>query len=117
MTKNVQTETAFDQKYTFNFWNTKKYEDKDTYIVGSDQVWNKNILGGEYDPVYFLDLNSCSQKYSYAVSAEDDLPFDDIKKIKYMTQSFLEVSVREFVISSNSNERVITFWRKVTNSS
>lgn len=66
-----------------------------SFVVGSDQVWNKNILGGEYDPVYFLDLNSCSQKYSYAVSAEDDLPFDDIKKIKYMTQSFLEVSVRE----------------------
>ena len=41
----------------------------DAMISGSDQVWNPDLLGGEFDPAYFLDFGRPStRRLTYAVS-------------------------------------------------
>ncbi|WP_165004285.1 MULTISPECIES: polysaccharide pyruvyl transferase family protein [unclassified Enterococcus] len=45
----------------------------DLFIVGSDQVWNPNII--EFDPTHFLDFTSKEKRYSYSASfGVDQLP-------------------------------------------
>jgi ferredoxin len=68
----------------------------DAYIVGSDQVWNSEHIGG-FDPAYFLDfVKPGSLKISYAASIGRDylLPvYHD--QIKNSLKSFTSISVRE----------------------
>lgn len=72
--------------------------DLDIYIVGSDQIWNKQITNG-YDDIYFCNFpfDKKSKRYiSYAASAEeaticeDDLPF-----FQKVINNFDAISVRE----------------------
>lgn len=45
----------------------------DLFIVGSDQVWNPNII--EFDPTHFLDFAPSEKRYSYSASfGVDHLP-------------------------------------------
>lgn len=45
----------------------------DLFIVGSDQVWNPNII--EFDPTHFLDFTPKEKRYSYSASfGVDQLP-------------------------------------------
>ncbi|QHQ61048.1 4Fe-4S dicluster domain-containing protein [Anaerocolumna sedimenticola] len=68
----------------------------DAYIVGSDQVWNSEHIGG-FDPAYFLDfVKPGPLKISYAASIGRDyiLPvYHD--QIKNSLKSFTSISVRE----------------------
>lgn len=70
--------------------------DLDAYIVGSDQVWNSEHIGG-FDPAYFLDfVNPGKIKISYAASIGKDylLPiYHD--RIRNSLKSFTSISVRE----------------------
>lgn len=62
----------------------------DAVVVGSDQVWNEQIIGN--DNVYFLD-NVDSQKIAYAASAGDAIEISK-SALNYIKQ-FDFVSVRE----------------------
>ncbi len=70
--------------------------DLDAYIVGSDQVWNSEHIGG-FDPAYFLDfVKPGPLKFSYAASIGRDyiLPiYHD--NIRNSLKSFTAISVRE----------------------
>lgn len=68
----------------------------DAYIVGSDQVWNSEHIGG-FDPAYFLDfVEPGPLKISYAASIGRDylLPIYH-EPIKNSLNSFTAISVRE----------------------
>lgn len=70
--------------------------DLDAYIVGSDQVWNSEHIGG-FDPAYFLDfVKPGPLKISYAASIGRDylLPVYH-EQIKNSLKSFTSISVRE----------------------
>lgn len=70
--------------------------DLDAYIVGSDQVWNSEHIGG-FDPAYFLKFaKPGATKIAYAASIGKDyiLPiYHD--RIKECLKSFTSISVRE----------------------
>lgn len=70
--------------------------DLDAYIVGSDQVWNSEHIGG-FDPAYFLEFaKPGAAKISYAASIGKDyiLPiYHD--RIRECLKSFTSISVRE----------------------
>ncbi len=69
----------------------------DYYISGSDQIWNYNITGGEFDPVYFGQLPSGAQCIVYAGSAQDT-PFPLDKELEFQTMlknMICPVSIRE----------------------
>lgn len=67
----------------------------DLYIVGSDQIWNRKVSGG--DLTYFLDfVQDDNKKISYAASFGIDCPSDEF--IQWCGQElgkFRDVSVRE----------------------
>lgn len=72
--------------------------DYDIYVVGSDQVWNKNITNG-YDDVYFcyFQFEKENKKFiSYAASAEDaSICNDDLTFFQKRISNFDAISVRE----------------------
>lgn len=78
----------------------KKYQDFDAYIVGSDQVWRKNIAG-KYLYSMFLDFlsDTCTAKrYAYGVSlgtVECEYSDKDLALLKELYSRFDAVSVRE----------------------
>lgn len=70
--------------------------DLDAYLVGSDQVWNNEHIGG-FDPAYFLNFaKPGALKIAYAASLGKDyiLPIyhDDIRE---SLETFTSISVRE----------------------
>lgn len=68
----------FSQKNISTLKVEKKYlthlqQHYDLFIVGSDQVWNPNII--EFDPTHFLDFTPKEKRYSYSASfGVDQLP-------------------------------------------
>lgn len=70
----------------------------DAFVVGSDQVWNRKLTGG--DKAFFLDFASGCKRISYAASAgngADDLVSDEA--VLHLIQSMDNVSVREDMLS------------------
>lgn len=70
--------------------------DLDAYIVGSDQVWNSEHIGG-FDPTYFLKFAKPGKaKIAYAASIGKDyiLPIYH-ERIRECLKSFTSISVRE----------------------
>lgn len=67
----------------------------DAYIVGSDQVWNPLITGG--DTVYFLDfVREDSKKFSYAASfGVSAWPQGFSIPVKKLLESFASIATRE----------------------
>lgn len=67
----------------------------DTYLVGSDQVWNPQITGGEFDKVFLLDF-PVDKKISYASSMGSYvLKEEDKALLKEKLSKFNAISVRE----------------------
>lgn len=65
--KNIST-LKVEKKYL-----THLQQHYDLFIVGSDQVWNPNII--EFDPTHFLDFTPKEKRYSYSASfGVDQLP-------------------------------------------
>lgn len=69
----------------------------DVYIVGSDQVWNRDIIGRN-DLVFFGDLRQKKEfkLISYAASlGNQKISKEDGKQFKRLLQNFDQISVRE----------------------
>ena len=68
---------------------------KDTYIVGSDQIWNKDITN--FDETFFLNFCETNvKKIAYAASIGNDfLNNEDRCFLKKHLQAFHHISVRE----------------------
>ncbi|MDC7236752.1 MAG: polysaccharide pyruvyl transferase family protein [Sphaerochaetaceae bacterium] len=85
-------------KLSQNQYNIKNINDAteiyDKVIVGSDQVWNININGG--DLTYFLSFLSKRKRYSYAASIGiDTVKIFENLKIKNELLNFSAISLRE----------------------
>lgn len=67
----------------------------DAIVVGSDQVWNPRLTGG--DETYFLDFaNDDSKRVAYAASAGvSHFDGDELTRIKAFVERFDAVGVRE----------------------
>lgn len=66
----------------------------DEVIVGSDQIWNPDLTGGDY--TYFLDfLQDNDKKVSYAASIGVDHWEKDDARLAELVRSFRYTSVRE----------------------
>lgn len=69
----------------------------DVYVSGSDQIWNYNITGGQFDPVYFGRIPTAAQCVVYAASAQDT-PFPLDKELEFqavLKKTAVPVSIRE----------------------
>lgn len=67
----------------------------DTYIVGSDQIWNYQCAG--FDKVYFLDfVNEIDKKNAYAASfGVENIPDKYFKEYQELLMCMNSISVRE----------------------
>ncbi len=66
----------------------------DMYLVGSDQVWNKNIISN--NQVYLLNWIKSTVKMSYSSSiGEDDVDKDEAQRLRNALGDFKYISVRE----------------------
>lgn len=93
---------AFDTKYlhltTTHYYNIRDLRSNspqaDTYVAGSDQIWNTETHNGQ-DPAYYLDFGN-AKKISYAASfATSNLSENWKPFVKYHLSHFSAVSVRE----------------------
>lgn len=67
----------------------------DLVLFGSDQIWNKQITGGSFDPVFWAE-DFCCRCASYAASIGWYKPSDtDMAEIAGLLKNFDAVSVRE----------------------
>lgn len=73
----------------------------DVYISGSDQIWNYNITGGIFDPVYFGHISEKTKCIVYAASAHDTpFPLDKELEFKSMLENITcPISIREDKLS------------------
>lgn len=72
----------------------EKLEQPDAYIVGSDQVWNDELVN--WDSGYFLQFKTTARKIAYAASAgKDEFSGEFLDGIKKRVQDFSKISVRE----------------------
>lgn len=72
--------------------------DYDGIIIGSDQVWNPCIMGGELNRVYFADFAPKNIKIiSYASSMGDEISFNENYAQQFLLKlkKFSAISVRE----------------------
>lgn len=85
---------------------TKEYSlnSYDVIIIGSDQVWNTNLTNG-FDNMYWgnFKINNNCKLVSYAASMQDEIPNDNISKIKKYLNNFTYISVREDSIAKTLN--------------
>lgn len=70
----------------------------DTFVIGSDQVWNYGIAQ-HFGKAFYLDFASdAKRKISYAASfghAKDFAPTEEVQKISSLMKRFNAISVRE----------------------
>lgn len=100
------------RKDNFNFYpdesigdynELKKLKKFDFYIIGSDQVWNPNLL----DPIYLLDWASPSnKKFSYAPSLCVNNIKENQKYLYKKLSDFNNISVRENVNAVKQLEEI-----------
>lgn len=83
----------------------------DIYVSGSDQIWNYQITGKEFDPVFFLDLHVPAKKVIYAASSQDTpFPLDMELKFKDMlARTNAAISIREEKLANYV--AALTGWR------
>jgi hypothetical protein len=72
--------------------------DYDIVVYGSDQIWNRSITGGEFEPFYFgKEIPHEVKKISYAASCGN--ANEDLKDDSYfleLVDEFDSISVREY---------------------
>ena len=78
----------------------KKLHGFDAFVVGSDQVWRKNIAGKYLNTMFldFLPVDTNVKRIAYGVSlgvAENELSQEEIKRLSELYSRFDAVSVRE----------------------
>lgn len=79
----------------------------DSYIVGSDQVWNGDLTGG-IQPCYFLEFAPASSKrIAYAASCGGkDFGSSDIACIKKWLKKFTAIGIREDSLTNYVREQL-----------
>ena len=86
----------------FSFSLFKSY---DAVIVGSDQLWSMNCLGGSFDNIYlgFFDVKAGCKKIGYAISSVPDSIESLIskRKLNESVNNFDFISFREKIIVDN----------------
>lgn len=99
--------TAFHSFVEENLIVTKEYRtltqlrrappEMDAYISGSDQLWNPELLGGEFDKAYFLDFGTRDKKrITYAVSMGKVQNQSVVEKLKDLCKGLDAISLREY---------------------
>ncbi len=79
-------------------------EEFDLCIVGSDQIWNKMLTGGFFDPMYFGANFKCPV-ISYAASTiNESLNEDDKVELKHLLRKLSGISVRERKLKKQLDE-------------
>lgn len=69
----------------------------DVYISGSDQVWNPELLGGYFDPAYFLDFGKEeTRRVTYAISMGKRQTPEVLAQLKDLCRSLDAISLREY---------------------
>lgn len=94
-------ETARNHYYKYKENNVMRqdlpsvYRSYDAFIVGSDQVWNRDII--KDDDTYFLDfVKSPTKKYSYAASiGKERLSERELQELAALADGYTYISVRE----------------------
>ena len=66
----------------------------DFYICGSDQIWNPNLTGGDFDSAFFLNPVS-GRKAAYGVSTGETDLFAYSDRLRELTSEFESISARE----------------------
>ena len=90
-----------------NFHLTKEYKtlkelrdmspEMDAYISGSDQVWNPDLLGQEFDKAYFLNFGKNETKrITYAVSMGKIHDAETLSQLRELCKDLDAISLREF---------------------
>lgn len=98
---------VFDQFIRDNLHLTEQYKSleqlrkcppqADAYVVGSDQLWNPDLLDFEFDPAYFLDFgDSAIPHVSYAVSTGKQLNAKELFQLGRLCGRLSAVSIREY---------------------
>ena len=67
------------------------------YIAGSDQIWNYNITGGSFNPVYFGRFSKNAVTVVYGASAQDT-PFPlnmELELQKQLSKTHAPIGIRE----------------------
>ena len=71
--------------------------DFDAYISGSDQVWNPDLLGQEFDKAYFLDFGQKETKrITYAVSMGKVHDNETLSQLRNLCKDLDAISLREY---------------------
>lgn len=73
-------------------------QDYDFYVIGSDQLWGINCLGGQLDPVYFGEFKhkESAKIIGYAISTDNkSLKSAPQKQLSNWLQNFHALSLRE----------------------
>lgn len=69
----------------------------DVYISGSDQVWNLDLLGQEFDRAYFLDFGKKQTKrITYAVSMGMKHDEETLSQLRALCKGLDAISLREY---------------------
>ena len=88
-------------KDSFNINSIKDVDEKyESLVVGSDQVWNPELVGN--DNTYFLDFADTSKRFSYAASIGKYSALDS--SYTSLLEKFTMISVRE--------EKSVVFFKK-----
>lgn len=100
----VRTHVKLTQK-CFQYEDLKQLPDFDTYIVGSDQVWNSRIMNSDsVDYAYLLEFTyPGATKISYAASTGGIKTDAEILDIINSTKSFSGISLREKSVCEQFN--------------
>lgn len=72
-------------------------ESYDVVIYGSDQIWRKQPILNDYNPIYFADNKIKANKHVALSASMGILPIDECDKVKVvnLVSHFDEISVRE----------------------
>lgn len=85
-----------DQFKTFNQLK-KNPPELDAYISGSDQVWNPDLLGQEFDKAYFLSFGKPeTHRITYAVSMGKVHDKVVLAQLKELSEGLDAISLREY---------------------
>ena len=101
------TKQVFDRFILKNLHLTEQYKtleqlrksppQADAYLVGSDQLWNPDLLDYEFDPAYFLDFGDDAIPHvAYAVSTGKQLNEKELAQLSSFCKRLSAVSIREY---------------------
>lgn len=82
-------------------------QDIDLYIIGSDQLWNKDITKGKFNKVYLGNFThpASSKIITYAVSANTKSIADCADYLNKATSNISEISIREASLANVFHEK------------